>query len=85
MKKTTVRRTRPRVATGRDDILPEYDFRGARRNPYAGRFVAGATAVVLDPDVAAVFSDAVAVNDTLRALAKVIADHQRRRAGRRTA
>jgi len=85
MKKTTAKRPRSRVAPDRDEILPEYDFRGARRNPYAARFAAGATAVVLDPDVAAVFSDAESVNDALRGLAKVMADQQRRRATRSTA
>lgn len=85
MKKTTAKRSRAGVETDHDDILPEYDFRGARRNPYAGQFAAGATAVVLDPDVAAVFSDAASVNETLRALAKVMANQQRRRAPRGTA
>jgi hypothetical protein len=85
MKKTTAKPSRSRVAPDPDDILPEYDFRGARRNPYAGRFSAGATAVVLDPDVAAVFSDAESVNDALRGLAKVMADQQRRHGRRSTA
>ena len=82
MKKTTTKRSLPRAVAEHDDILPEYDFRGARRNPYAARLAAGTTAVVLDPDVAAVFTDAKAVNDALRALAKVIADQERRRATR---
>ena len=85
MKKTSARRSHSRVVAERDDIMPEYDFRGARRNPYAGRLAAGAIAVVLDPDVAAVFTDAEAVNDALRALAKVMADQERRRASRSTA
>ena len=85
MKKTSAKRSPSRVVAERDDILPEYDFRGARRNPYARRLAAGAIAVVIDPDVAAVFTDAKAVNDALRALAKVIADQARRRAGHGTA
>lgn len=54
-----------------DDILPEYDFSRGRRNPYAAR-MAGSHIVVLEPDVAAVFPDATAVNDALRALAGII-------------
>ena len=76
MKKTptnrgpTAKRTRSRPVA-KDEILPEYDFSKGRRNPYAGRFVAGATLVALDADVAAAFPDAEAVNDALRALAKI--------------
>ena len=63
----------PRV--GRDDILPEYDFSRARRNPYARRYAASANVVELDPDVAVVFPDAEAVNSALRALAGIIQKH----------
>lgn len=58
-----------------DEIAPEYDFRGARPNPYAARYAAGATAVVLDPDVAAAFPTAAAVNDVLRTVAGLIRQH----------
>lgn len=73
MKKATSKKrsaSRPAVIAD-DDILPEYDFRGARRNPYAASFRAGVTVVQLDPDVASSFPDASAVNDALRALAKI--------------
>ena len=62
------------------DILPEYDFSVARRNPYATRFRERVVVVMLDPDVAANFPDAAAVNDALRALAK-IAHRQPKRPG----
>ena len=55
-----------------DDILPEYDFSKARRNPYAARFREGTTLVLLDPDVAKDFPDAASVNETLRALSAII-------------
>jgi hypothetical protein len=55
-----------------DEIAPEYDFRGARPNPYAARYAAGAIAVVLDPDVAAAFPSAARVNEVLRAVAGII-------------
>ena len=53
----------------------EYDFSGGVRGKYAKRFAEGSNIVVLDPDVARVFSDSVSVNRALRALAE-IADKQ---------
>jgi hypothetical protein len=58
-----------------DEILPEYDFSGARPNKYASRYAAGSNVVVLDPDVAAVFPSAGEVNEALRALAGIIRKH----------
>ena len=57
-------------ARSADEMRPEYDFAKAKPNPYAGRFKAGATVVVLDPDVAEAFPDARAVNAALRVLAR---------------
>ncbi len=51
-----------------DDLLPEYDFSGAVRGKYYERYRQGTNVVLLDPDVAAVFRDSAAVNDTLRSL-----------------
>jgi hypothetical protein len=67
-KKRAAKRT-ARVAE--DDLRPEYDFSNAKPNPYAARFKGGTTVVVLDPDVAESFPDAAAVNDALRALARI--------------
>ena len=69
------RAARQAPAVDRDEILPEYDFRGGRPNPYAARFAAGVRLVTLDPDVAEVFPSSAAVNDALRALAGVIRQH----------
>lgn len=66
-------RSAPRI--GQDDILPEYDFSRAKRNPYAARYGASAHLVELDPDVAAAFPSAEAVNHALRALAGIIKEH----------
>lgn len=60
------------ASTAAAEIAPEYDFRGARPNPYAARYAAGATAVVLDPDVAAAFPSAERVNEVLRAVAGIL-------------
>jgi len=62
-----------------DDILPEYDFSGARPNKYASRYAAGSMVVVLEPDVAAAFPSAGQANAALRALAGIIQKHRPRR------
>ena len=55
-----------------DDLLPEYDFSKARRNPYAARYREGTNVVLLDPDVAKDFPDSHSVNEALRALSAII-------------
>ena len=54
---------------GVDEMRAEYDFSDAVRAKYADRFNEGSNVVVLDPDVAAAFPDAKAVNDALRKVA----------------
>ena len=54
-----------------DDLRPEYDFSqitGGMQGKYAERYREGTNLVLLDPDVAAAFPDAKAVNDALRQL-----------------
>lgn len=55
-----------------DDLRPEYDFRellkGGVRGKYVERYREGTNVVLLDPDIAAAFPDAKAVNDALRSL-----------------
>ena len=66
MKKRTKR------SLDRDTMRPEYDFRGGVRGKYVSRYRAGTNVVVLDPDVAAAFPNADAVNRALRALLDVV-------------
>jgi hypothetical protein len=49
------------------------------RGKYAARFAEGANVVVLDPDVAEVFTDSESVNQALRALAGIM-QHQSEKA-----
>jgi hypothetical protein len=56
------------------EMLEEYDFSGGMRGKYAGRFARGSHVVVLDPDVAQVFTDSESVNRALRALVGIIQD-----------
>lgn len=60
-----------------DELLPEYDLRNSRPNPYVERYARGTNLVRLDPDVAKVFPDAGAVNHALRALAQIIEERSR--------
>jgi len=66
-----------------DEILPEYDFSRARPNRYAAHYAEGSIAIVLEPDVAAVFPSAEEANEALRALAVIIRKHHPRRMPRR--
>lgn len=67
--------------SGDPDMLPEYDFSAGVRGKYVDRFPEGCNVVVLDPDVARVFTDSESVNQALRALAGVI-EHQKEKARR---
>ena len=52
-----------------DEIRPEYDLaslKGGVRGKYYARATAGTTIVLLEPDVAEVFSDGASVNQALR-------------------
>lgn len=55
----------------REQMRTEYDIRGGVRGKYYERYRQGTNIVLLDPDVAAVFHDAEAVNRALRMLIQV--------------
>ncbi len=59
----------PESGTG-DDVQPEYnlDYRKARPNRFAGQIDKSRVVVVLDPDIAEVFTTPESVNEILRAL-----------------
>ena len=57
-----------------DEMRPEYDFsqlKGRVRGKYVERYREGTNLILLDPDVAAAFPDAKAVNEALRLLMDV--------------
>jgi hypothetical protein len=69
-------------ATGKDkEIRDHYDFTGGVRGKYARRYAEGSNVVVLDPDVARLFPNREAVNDTLPAVAQIVQIEERKRAG----
>ncbi len=50
----------------------EYDLASGLRGKYSRRYQRGANVVMLEPDVAKAFPNTNAVNDSLRALARII-------------
>lgn len=56
--------------TRADNMKQEYDFSKGVRGKYFKRCQAGSNIVILDPEVAAVFTDSESVNDALRSLIK---------------
>jgi len=62
-----------------NELRNHYDFSGGVRGKYARRYAEGTNVVVLDPDVARLFPNREAVNETLRAAAEIVHIHERRR------
>jgi hypothetical protein len=62
-----------------DEMLPEYDFRGAVRGKYNARAIKGTNLVLIAPDVAKYFPDSDSVNEALRACAAIVRSGARRR------
>lgn len=75
MKKSTDKTAEPEM---RDD----YDFSRGTRGKHARRYAQGANVVLLEADVAKVFPNAAAVNDSLRALAGIIRRQHKTLAGK---
>ena len=55
-----------------EGMLDEYDFSKGVRGKYVERLKRGSNVIVLDEDVAKVFSDSASVNEALRALLPII-------------
>ncbi len=72
------KRTSKAMASNQDtDLLEEYAFSKGVRGKYAERYREGTNIVKLDEDVAAMFPDAKSVNEALRALGKIIQEHEK--------
>jgi hypothetical protein len=65
-----MKQNRSANAPNEPDMLAEYrfDYRKAKPNRFAARLKPGTRAVILDPDIAAVFPTPESVNAVLRAL-----------------
>ncbi len=57
--------------TMENDMREEYDFSDGIRGKHFKAFRQGTNLVPLDPDIAKIFPDAVAVNEALRLLVKL--------------
>jgi len=64
-----------------DDMRDEYDFSRGVRGKYAARFAEGSNVVVLDTDVADLFTYSESVNDALRTLAEIAAKQSKKATG----
>jgi hypothetical protein len=65
-------------------MRPEYDFSKGVRGRHAAKYAEGTNVVVLEPDVAQEFRTTEEVNETLRAVSRMLRQH-RKRAGGKTA
>jgi len=61
--------------TVKEEMRAEYDIRGGVRGKYYERYRQGTNVVLLEPDVAAVFSDSQSVNRALRMLIDLARTH----------
>lgn len=77
MKKTLVRKKRP---VKRETLRSEYrfDYSKSKPNRFAAEMSEGTVAIVLEPDVAAVFRSSEAVNALLRSIISAIPASKRR-------
>ena len=66
-----MKRSGTKAKAAKDTMRPEYDFSGGVRGKYVRRYQESSNVVVLDPDIAARFKNARAVNEALRALVKI--------------
>jgi hypothetical protein len=61
------------------EMRDHYDFTRGVRGKYARRYAEGTNVVMLDPDVARLFPNRETVNETLRAVARIVQIQERRR------
>ena len=79
------KQTKGKRSKGNSDAMrPEYDFSKGVRGKHAAKYAEGTNVVVLEPDVALEFRTTEQVNETLRAVSKLLQQH-RKRSGRKTA
>ena len=80
MKKTLVRKKTP---VKQETLRSEYrfDYSKSKPNRFAAKMSEGAVAVVLEPDVAAIFKSSEAVNALLRSVISAMPSSKRNQAG----
>ena len=78
------KQSRRRKSEAKEIMRPEYDFSKGVRGKHAAKYAEGTNVVVLEPDVAREFRTTEEVNETLRAVSRMLQQH-RKRAGGKTA
>ena len=78
------KQTKRKQSEAKDTMRPEYDFSKGVRGKHAAKYAEGTNVVVLEPDVAREFRTTEQVNETLRAVSKML-QHHRKRSGTKTA
>jgi hypothetical protein len=73
------KQSRLKPAEGKDRMRPEYDFSQGVRGKHAAKYAEGTNVVVLEPDVAREFRTTEQVNETLRAVSKLLQQHRKRK------
>ncbi|NUM54375.1 MAG: hypothetical protein HUU46_12075 [Candidatus Hydrogenedentes bacterium] len=68
--KNTARKKKPASAEMRDEY--RFDYSKSKSNRFAKKMESGTIAVVLEPDVAAVFKNAESVNKLLRSVISAV-------------
>lgn len=76
------KQTKRKPAESDDTMRAEYDFSKGVRGKHAAKYAEGTNVVVLDSDVAREFRTTEQVNETLRAVSKLL--QQQRKPSRRT-
>ncbi|HEX4997874.1 MAG TPA: hypothetical protein VFY29_06595 [Terriglobia bacterium] len=75
---------RPKQVSESATLRPEYDFSKGVMGKHAAEYAKGSNVVVLEPDVARDFPTAKEVNETLRAVSKML-QQRRKHSNRKTA
>jgi hypothetical protein len=84
MSESNMKRQTKRKARSSEQMQTEYDFGKGVRGKHAARYATGTNVVVLAPDVASHFRTADDVNETLRAVARLL-ERRRSRSKQQTA
>ncbi len=80
MKKTSVPKEKQRTKSNTMRAQHRFDYRKAKPNRFVSQMSEGVIAVVLEPDVAAVFTSSEAVNTLLRSVIAAMPETERSQA-----
>jgi hypothetical protein len=73
------KQVRRKSSEDKDRMRPEYDFSQGVRGKHAANYAEGTNVVVLEPDVAQEFKTTEQVNETLRAVSRLLQQHRKKK------